>query len=139
MTAFPSTLSIGPDQLSGDSPHLSYEFYLANGGRFTIELLLAPTIDFYSKGGLLTAISIDNEPPKVLNIHDPANAYNWHRAVSEQVNVVTASTDIPAGIHSLKVWRLDPGLVFEKILIKRAGVEDRTYLGPPPSFLDRAP
>lgn len=136
MKAFPPTRSIPPDQLSAASPRLSYSFFLKEGGSFDIELFLAPTIDFYNKGGLLTAISIDDGPPRILNIHDADNAYSWPRAVSGNVNVVRTRMDIPAGRHKLHLWHVDPGPVFEKVLIKRNGAEDETYLGPPATWVD---
>ncbi len=136
MKAFPPTLSIPPDKLSAASPRLSYSFFLEEAGSFDIGLFLAPTIDFYNKGGLLTAISIDDGPPRILNIHDADIAYNWPQAVSGNVNVVRTRMDIPAGRHKLHLWHVDPGPAFEKVLIKRAGAEDETYLGPPASYVD---
>ncbi|PHN01624.1 glycosyl hydrolase 115 family protein [Flavilitoribacter nigricans] len=131
--AFPSTVTIAPDQLSEDTPHLTYDFHLASGGDFDIKLLLGPTIDFYDKGGLLTAISIDGQTPRVLNIHDPEQ-YRWDRSVSRNVNEVTTRSFIPPGKHQLKIWHLDPGIVFEKIVLSRSGKKDNTFLGPPPTF-----
>lgn len=132
--AFPGTIQIKPDALSADSPHFHYDFFTEEGGSFDIELWISPTLDFYDKGGLLTAVSLDDQKPKVLNVHDPEKGFNWYRVVSDQVNVVQTNLEIPAGQHQLKIWHLDPGIVYERIIIKRKGLVEDTYLGPPKSL-----
>lgn len=133
--AFPTTISIAPDALNEATPHLSYDLQLNESGTFDLQLLIGPTIDFSNQGGIRTAVSIDNEAPKILNIHHP-DQYNWDRSVSRNVNVVRTQLEIPAGRHQLKIWHLDAGIVFEKIVLTREGMEDRTFLGPPSTLVE---
>jgi len=37
------------------------------------------------------------------------------------------------GVHTLRVWRMDAGVVLQKIVIAPDGKEIREYLGPPGS------
>lgn len=130
LKASPATVTILPEELSEGTPHLAYDIFLHEGGTYILNLLIGPTIDFYNKGGILTAVSIDDASPQVLNIHDP-DQYNWDRSVSRNINSVTTSLDIPAGQHRLKIWHLDPGIILEKIVLTREGTEDQTFLGAP--------
>lgn len=57
----------------------------------------------------------------------------WQRSVKDSVcGAVARATVAAAGAHALKLWPLDPGLVFQRIEITR-GPLPASYLGPPES------
>ena len=118
-------------ELTQESPHLMYHFHTFNSGQVELEFLLSPGLDFRNQGGLGFAISIDNQKPKVLNIHQLTKD-DWDTSVANNVTSLRTSLDLPSGNHSLKVWALETGVVLQKVVI-RTGEEKPSYLGPPQS------
>lgn len=130
VTSFPVT---APS--SKGAAHLEYDVWLSSTGDLNVELQLAPSLDFQSGEGLQFAISFDDSPPKVLRLETMANQANWNRAVSDGVRRVTSTHTIKSPRHHvLKLWRVTPGVVFERIVIDTGGVRP-SYLGPPESPL----
>ena len=60
-------------------------------------------------------------------------ANSWMRSVGDHIKVKTSihRVDKP-GTHTLKVWMMDPGIVFQKFVIE-AGGNRTSYLGAPES------
>jgi hypothetical protein len=119
----------------GSSPHLEYRINLAQAGPVTVSAYLAPTLDFTNTTGLRYAVSIDDEAPQMVNLHTglaPENGNRpWQQAVAESIILKTSQHNIAAaGAHTLKFWRVDPGVVLEKLVVS-AGALPTTYLGPP--------
>ena len=135
MTPFPVT---APRQTpGGDSPHLEFRLHLFEGGDVAVRAYVSPTLDFHA-AGLRYAVSIDDEPPQVVNVAADTTLRAWERAVSD--NVITALTRhrlAGPGEHLLRYWMVDPGVVLQKLVVER-GLVRPSYLGPPESFHRRA-
>jgi hypothetical protein len=121
----------------GSSPHLEYRITLAQSGPVTVKAYLAPTLDFTNTTGLRYAVSIDDEAPQIINLHTGLNPDNgnrpWEKAVAETIIIKTSQHNVAAaGSHVLKFWRVDPGVVLEKLVISNGDVP-ASYLGPPES------
>jgi hypothetical protein len=119
----------------GASPHLEYHIALAQAGPVTVQAYLAPTLDFTNTTGLRYAVSLDNEAPQLINLHTGLNPDNgnrpWERAVAENIILKTSQHNVAAaGPHVLKFWRVDPGVVLEKLVVSQGAVP-ASYLGPP--------
>jgi hypothetical protein len=119
----------------GSSPHLEYRINMPQAGPVTVSAYLAPTLDFTNTTGLRYAVSIDDEAPQMINLHTGLNPDNgnrpWERAVAENIILKTSQHNVAtAGAHVLKFWRVDPGVVLEKLVVS-AGSLPATYLGPP--------
>ena len=129
-----------PEQTVGNnSPKLEYYFTLKTGGDISIESYLAPTLNYKKEEGLKFAISIDDKAPQVINIHENDKVPDWeypewwNKSVTDRVRKKTSKhSNISAGVHTLKIWMMDPGVVFEKFVIDAGGLKD-SYLGPPES------
>jgi len=128
-------------QTSGaSSPRVEYEFTVFDSGDLTIEAFLSPTQDFKKLDGLRYAISIDNEAPQIININEgevkPDYKYAdwWSKSVADHIKIKKSRHKVSApGKHTLKIWMVDPGIVFQKFVINRGGLRP-TYLGPPESL-----
>jgi len=119
----------------GSSPHLEYRISLAQAGPVTVSAYLAPTLDFTNTTGLRYAVSLDDEAPQLINLHTgliPDNGNRpWERAVAENIILKTSQHNVAAaGAHVLKFWRVDPGVVLEKLVVSQGSVP-ATYLGAP--------
>jgi hypothetical protein len=133
VTTFPVTAAATAAP-GGASPHLEYRISLAQAGPVTVRAYLAPTLDFTTTTGLRYAMSIDDEAPQLVNLHTgliPDNGNRpWERAVAENIILKTSQHQVAAaGTHVLKFWRVDPGVVLEKLVISQGEVP-ASYLGP---------
>jgi hypothetical protein len=97
---------------------------------------VAPTLNFVPGHGLRFAVSLDDETPQVEEYvaQVGGDAGGWSESVLDGVrHVVSAHKAVEPGRHVLKVWRVDPGVVLERIVVDMGGVRP-SYLGPPESF-----
>jgi Glycosyl hydrolase family 115/Gylcosyl hydrolase family 115 C-terminal domain len=132
MTIFPVTAqSVIPTE---NSPHLEYKMFLFDPGRFEVEAILAPTLNFVPGRGLRYAISFDDQEPQVIDALANNSQKDWEIAVEDGVRKIRSihSLERP-GYHVLKFWMVDPGVVLEKLVVDLGGVKP-SYLGPPESF-----
>lgn len=137
VTAAPQTAPGGP------SPHLEYRVNLKQAGPVTVRAFLAPTLDFTNTQGLRYAVSFDDEAPQIINLHTGLNPDNgnrsWEQAVADNIIIKTSQHSLAAtGPHVLKFWRVDPGVVLEKLVVSRGDLP-ASYLGPPGSAQGKAP
>ncbi len=121
------------------SPYLEYEFTVFEGGDFTLHTFLAPTLNYKKQDGLKFAVAINDEEPQIINIHEGENVPDWeypewwNNSVTDRVRIKeSVHANIEPGTHSLKVWMVDPGVVFQKFVLDGGGLKD-SYLGPPES------
>jgi hypothetical protein len=117
----------------GDSPRLEYRMHLSKSGPVKVQAFVAPTLNFHNDQGLRYAISFDDQPPQIVNIHAGENLQVWEKWVADNANVTVSEhvLDKP-GSHVLKFWMVDPGVVLEKLVIDTGGLKP-SYLGPPES------
>ena len=130
MTVFPVTAASN----TSSSASLEYHMYVYDSGAFTMQAILAPTMNFVPGRGLRFAVSVDDGPRTIVDALEHNAQSDWETAVSDGVKKVSIPLSISApGYHTLKVWMVDPGVVLEKIVVYK----DRllpSYLGPPESF-----
>jgi hypothetical protein len=132
MTVFPVTApSAEPPQ---PAPVLEYKMYLFEGGAFSVEAILAPTLNFAPGHGLRFAISFDDQQPQMVDALKDNSEKAWEQAVSDGARKVTSALamDRP-GYHTLKFWMVDPGVVLEKLVVSQGRLPE-SYLGPPESY-----
>ncbi|WP_238376657.1 glycosyl hydrolase 115 family protein [Luteimonas abyssi] len=135
VTAWPTTT---PAQTpGGDAPRLEYPVHLHRDGEVEVRVRVSPALDFQNRGGLRYAVSFDDAPPEMVTVRldptpDDRDFRAWERAVSDAVHVATSRHAVTAGARMLKLWSVDPGLVFQRVEIVRDGVRP-SYLGPPES------
>ncbi|MFN3312955.1 MAG: glycosyl hydrolase 115 family protein [Hyphomonas sp.] len=119
-----------------DSPRLEFDLTLFEGGEVTIEVELAPTLDFKGQGGFHYAVSLDDGEPVRVNINQNAAVGDWNENVWETMaarNVHQHRTVLPVaapGQHVLKLWAVDAPVVFQKVTASQTPIPE-SYLGPP--------
>jgi hypothetical protein len=85
-------------------------------------------------------VSIDDQPPQLVNIHagstGKADDHDgpWNRWVVDYVNrQKTRHRVAGGGAHTVKIWLVDPGLVFQRIIVATRPLP-ASVLGPPESY-----
>jgi hypothetical protein len=130
VTAFPVT---APSQQPGSGPFLEYPVYLREAGDYDLQVVLSPTLDFRNKGGLRFAVSIDDQPPRVMSVGKDEDGSDWSTAVSDDAWIPTTRVHLArAGQHVVRLWLVDPALDFQRLVLFR-GTLPASYLGPPES------
>lgn len=132
MTIFPVTASsVEPPE---PSPVLEYKMYLFEGGKFNVESILAPTLNFVPGRGLRFAISFDDQQPQVIDALEHNSESDWAQAVSDGVRRVATTLNVDGpGYHILKFRMVNPGVVLEKLVVSLDDLPP-SYLGPPESY-----
>ncbi|MDZ7263001.1 MAG: glycosyl hydrolase 115 family protein [candidate division KSB1 bacterium] len=127
-----------------DSPHLEYTFTVFDAVDVEVQTYLSPTLNFMKNEGLKYAIAIDDEPPQVVNMHEGETQPDWeyprwwNTSVVDHIKIKTTKhKGLTPGKHTLKVWMVDPGVVFQKFVIDEGGLKP-SYLGPPESYFHTA-
>lgn len=131
MTTLPATApSVEPTQ---ESSHLAYKVHLSDADSIAIHAHLSPTLDYRNRGGFRYGISVDDGPIQIVNMHAKRSQAAWQRWVGTGVNVKTSHHAVDgAGEHTVRFWRVDPGVVLQKLVIDAGGLQP-SYLGPPES------
>ncbi|HSR97811.1 MAG TPA: glycosyl hydrolase 115 family protein [Kofleriaceae bacterium] len=135
------------------TPHLEYQMYLMDPSDHQVEVwtYLSPRnsvrIATGDQDGLLYAISIDDEPPQIVNatarlgINPQANNGNgnlqWEwKSADNVIRIPTTHIVHGPNPHILKYWLVDPTAIVQKLVVDTGGLLP-SYLGPPESC--RAP
>ena len=127
-------VTAGPSKPGSNAPRLEYDFYTRDTGRFVVQTYLSPTLNFHNIEGIRFAVSLDEEVPVIVNMHQQSKE-PWDLWVANNINILNTIHHITEpGIHTLKWWRVDAGVVLQKIVIRKNDRTDSTYLGPPESI-----
>ncbi len=133
VTTFPVTAE---SQSPPNSPRLEYNFHLLNDKEVNVHAYFSPTLNFTGSDGLRYAVSIDDGPPQIVNIHEEnigqpvGSGQVWEKWVSDNIIIkVSNHGKLKAGNHTLKIWMVDSGVVLQKLVLDTGGLKP-SYLGP---------
>lgn len=133
----------GRIELNKKTPKLSYNVYFKNTGKIKVHTYFAPTLNYSTREGMYFGLSFDDEKPVKVNYDSDSSIFNyngkvpanWHNNVSNSIKIISTEFEIKeAGNHTLNYFRVDEGLVLQKIVIETG--ENKlpdSYLGPPQS------
>ncbi len=132
VTAWPATGAAASP--GGDGAHLEYPLVMDGDGEVEVRVVTAPTLDIRHRGGLRYAVSLGEEAPQVVNMRlDPTPGDRdftaWEAAVIDNSHASVSRHRVRAGANTLKLWLVDPGLVFQRIEVVRRP-RPPTTLGP---------
>jgi hypothetical protein len=137
MTVFPVTAPSA--QPPADSPYLEYATYLFSAGRVEVALLVSPSLNYSPDRGVRIGVSFDEAAPELLTVVPKGYVAgdgnrDWEESVKDSIRVVKSAHNLLVpGLHTLKVWMVDPGVVLQRIVVNTGGLR-HSYLGPPESF-----
>jgi len=134
VTPFPATLPSIPDAegILSRSPSLEYDFQVFEAGEFRLHLDCLPTQPLSPRRGVQLAVSLDDGPPCLLGAAAGQALRKWD--VLQNLRRWQTVLKVPSpGLHTLKVWMVDPGVVLDRIVIFTKPPRE-SNLGPPESF-----
>jgi hypothetical protein len=116
-----------------DRVYLEYDLQTTfAGGEAEVQIFLAPTLNFNANKGLRYALSFDGGEETIVNFngHYQGELGDWQgeRIIKTNTKMKIGS----AGNHTLRIRVLEPGIVFEKVLVDFGGLKP-SYLGAPES------
>jgi len=112
--------------------YLEYRVDLKTTGKAKLIVLTSPTLNFNANKGLRYGISVDGGEEQVVNIngHYRGELGEWQaKRIIETTTVHMIDT---TGFHIIRIRPLEPGIVFQKIMLDMGGLKS-TYLGAPES------
>jgi len=119
--------------MQAESPELQYKVWLQHGGdwRFTVRAL--PTFSVETGKPQRYAIALDDAPPQIVAL--PASLSEtdkiWQMDVLRNCALTTSvHPNIPSGLHTLKIWMVDPGIVIDSIAGEDGQGPELGYLWP---------
>ncbi|KAH7311099.1 hypothetical protein BKA65DRAFT_413389 [Rhexocercosporidium sp. MPI-PUGE-AT-0058] len=134
VTLFPVTIGT---QTPPSSPKLSYNVFIFTATTASITVYCGPSLNTDPARPLAYAVSLD-DGASVKSQYVPITDLGtlpstWSAGVTFQGYSATAKIAVTAGAHVLNLWAIEPGVVFQKIVIDLGGVRT-SYLGPPESM-----
>lgn len=137
-----SGVAVMPYSVLPDGATMTYKFNLTSDVD-AVDVLIAvnSTLTFYRLEGHRYAVSIDGGEEQIVNFNerlneDPANLYSiYYPTVAKRVveSKVKFPMQVSKGEHTLIVRPIEPGTVFEKIVVDCGGYK-KSYL-----FMDESP
>ena len=120
------------------SPKLSYSFYAFTSSNATnVTVYMSNAFNYNPSTPLKYAIAIDDEQPQIIqpipSLPVGTLAPAWNTQTPNAVAQNTTTHSVSTGEHTLNLWLLEPGLVFQRIVVNFGGVR-ASYLGPPESM-----
>ncbi|MEU8321929.1 hypothetical protein AB0C33_26555 [Nonomuraea sp. NPDC048881] len=112
---------------------------LFTDGQVKVSALPSPRNNVLPSDGLSYAVSIDDQPPRTVNVTAVTGAdgttmnRQWERNTSDNVNETTTVHTVTApGRPVLKFWMADPTVVLQRLVVDTGG-RLPGYLEPPES------
>jgi hypothetical protein len=124
ITLLPTTSSVP------GAADLEYDFTAPNAGSAKVIVYCIPTHAIHPGLQLRYSAGIDQEAPQTVDIDTVEFSREWSVNVLRAAAIGTTTHTLAAGKHTLKLSPLDPGVVFDKVVIDLGGLQP-SHLGPP--------
>jgi hypothetical protein len=105
------------DKIDTNSARLEYDFSTAEAGAAKILVYCVPTHMIHAGLHVRYSVSIDGGLPNVVDLETREFSPEWGENVLHGTAMGNSQQQITAGRHTLRVSPLDPGMVFDKIVI----------------------
>ena len=135
VTIFPATVPIHamPEDIRTESPCLKFNIGFRTPGEWKFIVRALPTFSIETGKPQRFAISLDDNSPQVVSL--PASLSEGNRVWQENVlrnAALTATTNtVPtSGLHTLKIWMVDPGIVIDSVAAENGDDQKLGYLWP---------
>ena len=137
---FPTTESF--DNID-DSPYLEYSIKLNEDAEYDLSVYTSPANNIQIDKRLKYAVQFDDENPVIVNslsedfIAGDYNNESWCRGVLDNIRISKTNHKLNKGIHTLRFYGLDGGIVLEKLVLSN-GKLPYSYFGPEESYFTKS-
>jgi len=114
------------------SPSLEYSVDVQKEAAFTVNFYLLPTQPLGNGSGQRIGFSVDSGPLQVLTIDKDVEVggQKWSYNVLNETTIGSSGKiDLTKGLHTLKVFAIDNGIVMDKIVLNVNPIKE-SYFGP---------
>jgi len=120
VSIFPATAPVRatPERILAGSPCLKYRVWLRHAGDWQVTLRTLPTFSVETGQPQRYAIAFDDAPPQIISLPASLDEKNrqWQENVMRNAALTASRQPIKSpGIHTLKIWMVDPGIVIDAI------------------------
>jgi hypothetical protein len=136
VSVFPVTVAVrsNPAAILAESPCLQYKLWLQHGGNWKFTVRALPTFSVETGQPQRYAVALDDAPPQIVALPAAMDEHNriWQQAVLRNAALTSSVHPVAqAGLHTLKIWMVDPGLVIDTIAGEDGQSGELGYLWPP--------
>jgi hypothetical protein len=111
---------------------LDYKIYFFSTGTFPVTVFRVPTLN--TGGSCRLALGLDDGAAQTLRGAASTDDGSWSNNVVEQIEKLSTTIQVTKpGYHTLRMWKVDPSMVVDRIVIDTGGLRP-SYLGPPESY-----
>lgn len=112
------------------SAAMEYDFTAIKDGPATIQVHCIPTHAIHGGMKLRYSVEIGSGSPALVDLRTAEFSKQWAANVLRGAAIGTTIVNLTSGKHTLKLRPLDPGVIFDKIVIDFGGLKP-SHLGPP--------
>lgn len=129
---FPDVSASVTADYATSAAELDYKIYFFTTGTFPITVFRIPTLN--TNGSCRLALALDSGAAQTLRGADATDDAAWSTNVVEHIEKLSTTIQVTTpGYHTLRVWKVDPSIAFDRIVIDTGGLA-ASYLGPPESY-----
>ena len=106
------------------SSFVEYDFYIFSPANAAATIFSVPVHPMNSNGKMRYAVSVDNGPLQVVDFHTVGRSEEWKQNVlRNRAEKKIRLSLLQKGIHHLKIYAMDPGVILDGILIDLGGLK----------------
>jgi len=142
VTIFPTTAAVRSttNAILAESPCLQYTVWISNPGDWQVTVRALPTFSVDTGKPQRYAIAFEDEPPQIVSLplsQDEQNKTWGDNVLRNAATTTSTHTLAQPGLHTLKIWMVDPGIVLDTIIGHSDGAADLGYTWPPESLIHK--
>lgn len=135
MKAFPTTEYFTAGK---DAPYLEYHFAVQEAGAYELELYRQPSNPVTKDGTIFCGIQANQDDINIVNTLPEGyrvDDHSWAEGVLSNIHKHISKINCQAGVNTLRIYAVSPGLVLEKLVIYPEGKKPaESYLGPTETY-----
>jgi hypothetical protein len=135
VSVFPTTVAVRaePQRILSESPCLQFKIWLRQAGDWNLTLRTLPTFSVETGQPQRYAVALDDEPLKIVSLPMSLDEHNrqWQEDVLRNAALTSSRhVVVAAGLHTLKIWMVDPGIVIDAMAVEDGNGPKLGYVWP---------